>query len=170
MTSTVDTRPDADAFRAAMACFPTGVALLTQGCGVRTEVTTISCVVSVSLQPPLLLISIGVDRRIRARVSAGRSFAVNVLTAAQRELSVLFARRDRPTGQAAVDRLHAVPGVTGNAVVPAAAASLECGLYAEYPGGDHVLFLGDVVAIHAGAGSEDPLVFHRRRYARLATE
>jgi flavin reductase len=169
MTGTrTPTEPDAASFRAAMACFPTGVALLTQGCGRKTEVTTISCLVSVSLDPLLLLVSIGVDRRIRARVSAGGSFAVNVLGAAQRELSVLFARPDRPAGEAAVRRLAAVPGITGNALVPSALASIECRLYAEYPGGDHVLFLGRVVAIHGNGNAEPPLVFHRSRYVRLA--
>jgi flavin reductase (DIM6/NTAB) family NADH-FMN oxidoreductase RutF len=51
--------------------------------------------------------------------------------------------------------------------MPGALVSLECRLYAEYPGGDHVLFLGEVVAIH-GPGAGEPLVFHRSRYVDLA--
>jgi flavin reductase (DIM6/NTAB) family NADH-FMN oxidoreductase RutF len=66
-----------------------------------------------------------------------------------------------------VHRLSAVPGLTGHAVVPDAAVSLECRLYAEHPAGDHVLFLGRVVAIHGGGGDEPPLIFHRSRYTGL---
>lgn len=51
--ATIMAQPDASNFRAAMACFPTGVALLTQGTGAETNVMTLNCFVSVSLQPLL---------------------------------------------------------------------------------------------------------------------
>lgn len=165
--ATIMAQPDASNFRAAMACFPTGVALLTQGTGAETNVMTLNCFVSVSLQPLLLLVGVGGSGRMRAQVSRRRSFAVNVLSASQRDLSAQFARPDRPTGEAAMQHLGAIEGTTGNAVVPSAVACFECRLHAEYPGGDHILLVGRVVAIHSEDPDREPLLFHRSRYASL---
>jgi flavin reductase (DIM6/NTAB) family NADH-FMN oxidoreductase RutF len=150
-----------------MGRFPTGVALLTRGCGTATEVMTVNCVTSVSLDPLLILVGVRAGGRMHAGLSAGGTFAVNMLTEVQQDLSVLFARPDRPRGQPAADRLGAVAGQTGNAVLPSALAALECAVQAEYPGGDHVLFLGHVVAIHASPDEVFPLVFYQRAYPSL---
>jgi len=160
-------KPDEATFRAAMATFPTGVALLTQGTGADTNVMTLNCFASVSLQPLLIMVGVGGSGRMRSQVSRRRTFAVNVLAAEQRELSTLFARPDRPAGEAAMLRLGAIEGITGSAVVPSAVASFECRLHAEYPGGDHILLVGRVVAIHCENPDREPLLFHRSRYASL---
>ncbi|HZM81109.1 MAG TPA: flavin reductase family protein [Candidatus Limnocylindrales bacterium] len=167
MTTVMAQRPDEATFRAAMATFPTGVALLTQGSGADTNVMTINCFTSVSLQPLLILVGVGGSGRMRSQVSRWRTFAVNVLAADQRELSSQFARADRPTGEAAMVRLGAVEGITGSAVVPSAVATFECRLHAEYPGGDHILLVGRVVAVHCEDPDRRPLLFHRSRYASL---
>lgn len=167
MTTLAVMQPDADTFRTAMACFPTGVALLTQGSGAETHVMTLNSFTSVSLQPLLILVSVRSSGRIRSLVTRRRSFAVNVLAEGQRELSVQFARPDRPSGEAAMRHLGAAEGVTGNAVVPSAVAAFECKLHAEYPGGDHILLVGRVVAVHSEDPERRPLLFHRSRYASL---
>jgi flavin reductase (DIM6/NTAB) family NADH-FMN oxidoreductase RutF len=64
--------------------------------------------------------------------------------------------------------LGAVEGITGSAVVPSAVACFECRLHAEYPGGDHILLVGRVVAIHCEDPERRPLLFHRSRYASLS--
>ncbi|MEC4016775.1 flavin reductase family protein [Streptomyces sp. H27-D2] len=161
------TEPDVAAFRAAMARFPTGVTLLTQGSGDDTIVMTLNSLTSVSLDPLLLLVSVKADGRMRPRVSLGGSFAVNVLTEAHRDLAQEFCRPDRSEGQAAMLRLGAVEGVTGNAVIPSAEAYFECDLYAEYEAGDHTLLVGRIVALSGGPAEADPLVFHRGGYTRL---
>ncbi|WP_117210714.1 flavin reductase family protein [Allorhizocola rhizosphaerae] len=167
MSTLAPIQPDAATFRAAMACFPTGVALLTQGCGPDTSVMTLNSFTSVSLQPLLILVSVRSGGKLRDLVWRRRSFGVNILAADQRDLSVEFARSDRPTGEAAMARLGAVEGITGNAVIPSAVASIECKLHAEYPGGDHTLLLGRVVAIHSEDPDRAPLLYHRSRYASL---
>ena len=168
MTTVMAHKPDEATFRAAMATFPTGVALLTQGSGPDARVMTINCFTSVSLQPLLILVGVGGSGRMRSQVSRQRTFAVNVLAADQRELSSQFARADRPTGEAAMLHLGAVEGVTGSAVIPSAVACFECRLHAEYPGGDHILLVGRVVAIHCEDPDRRPLLFHRSRYASLS--
>ncbi|MFE2428229.1 flavin reductase family protein [Streptomyces sp. NPDC059373] len=159
--------PDVAAFRAAMGRFPTGVTLLTQGSGDDAIVMTLNSLTSVSLDPLLLLVSVKADGRMRPRVARAGSFAVNILAEAQLDLSTLFCRPDRPEGELAMRRLGAVPGVTGNAVLPSAAAWFECELHSEHVAGDHALLIGRVVALEAGVDSRRPLVFHQGGYARL---
>ncbi|MFP8887866.1 MULTISPECIES: flavin reductase family protein [Streptomyces] len=158
--------PDISSFRTAMGCFPTGVTLLTQGSGDTLSVMTLNSLTSVSLDPMLLLVSVKRDGRMRPRVAAGGGFAVNVLAEEHRLLSGEFARPDRPVGEEAMRRIGAVEGITGNAVVPSASASFECLLHAEHEAGDHVLLVGQVVALSSEPGAR-PLLFHRGRYASL---
>jgi flavin reductase (DIM6/NTAB) family NADH-FMN oxidoreductase RutF len=159
--------PDVAAFRTAMGRFPTGVTLLTQGSGDETIVMTLNSLTSVSLDPMLLLVSVKADGRMRPRISRSGSFAVNILTDAQRDLAQEFCRPDRPEGHAAMRRLAAVPGVTGNAVLPASETYVECVLHAEYEAGDHTLLIGGVVALFGGTSAPDPLLFHQGRFGSL---
>lgn len=159
---------DGGAFRRALGCFPTGVALLTSGSGHEAHAITVNSFVSVSLDPPLILVGVKESGRICPLISRRRSFAVNVLADDQRDVSSEFARSDRIEGGMAMRRLRAVPGVTGDAIVPGAVVSLACELWAEHPGGDHVLFIGRVVRIDGGDAERPPLLFHRSRYAGLS--
>ncbi|MGK5627343.1 flavin reductase family protein [Streptomyces sp. URMC 123] len=155
-------------FRTAMGCFPTGVALLTRGSDRTTAVITVNSLTSVSLDPLLLLVCVKADGRMAPLVTRAGSFAVNVLDETQQDLSMLFARSDRPVGRAAMRQLGAVEGITGNAVVPSAVACFECRLHARYEGGDHVMFVGRVLALRHAGPERRPLLVHRGRYATLA--
>lgn len=166
-TSASHDAPDASAYRAAMGRYPTGVTLLTRGSGDDTLAMTLNSLTSVSLDPLLLLISVRADGRLRPAIAAGGSFAVNVLTGEQRDLAVEFCRRDRPEGRAAMRRMGAVQGVTGNAVIPSAEAGFECVLHAQYEAGDHVLFVGRVVALSCGPRDSVPLLFHQGGFTSL---
>ncbi|MFB8272843.1 MULTISPECIES: flavin reductase family protein [unclassified Streptomyces] len=159
--------PDVAAFRAAMGRFPTGVTLLTQGSGDETIVMTLNSLTSVSLDPMLILVSVKASGRMRPRISRAGSFAVSVLTEAQLDLALEFCRPDRPEGRAAMLRLSAEEGVTGNAVLPAAETYVECVLDAEYTAGDHTLLIGRVVALSGGSSEPDPLLFHQGEFGRL---
>ncbi|MEV8594585.1 flavin reductase family protein [Streptomyces sp. NPDC052012] len=159
--------PDPAAYRAAMGRFPTGVALLTHGSGDATAAMTLNSLTSVSLDPLLVLVSIRADGRLRPVIADGGGFAVNVLGEEQLGLAREFSRAERPQGRAAMRRLGAVRGVSGHAVLPSAEASLECVLHTAHEAGDHVLFLGRVVALTCGPRPSAPLVFHQGRYERL---
>jgi flavin reductase (DIM6/NTAB) family NADH-FMN oxidoreductase RutF len=170
VTGALLAEPDVAAFRTVMGRFPTGVALLTQGSGEDTIVMTLNSLTSVSLDPLLILVSVKADGRMRPRISRAGSFAVNILTESQRDLAQEFCRPDRPEGPAATLRLSAEEGVTGNAVLPAAEAYLECVLDAEYGAGDHTLLIGRVVALSQGPAAPDPLLFHQGRFLDLPAE
>jgi len=156
------------AFRAAMGHFPTGVALVTAGPPESVEVMTANSFISVSLVPLLVLVSLGESGRMRGRLEHARGFAVHVLGEGQRQTAALFARRDRPNAAAAAHLLGATPTTGGNVLVPGTLACFECVPFASHPAGDHVLYVGRVVAVHVGADGA-PLAFHRGAYRELAT-
>jgi flavin reductase (DIM6/NTAB) family NADH-FMN oxidoreductase RutF len=160
--------PDAKGLRAAMGHFPTGVALLAQGSAHTTLAMTVNSLVSVSLDPLLVLVSVKGNGRMRPGVVRSGSFAVNILTQTHHDLCREFARPNRPEGAAAMRRIGAVAGITGNPVMPSAAVALECTLHSEVPAGDHVLLIGRVVALHSGPPGARPLVFHQGSFTSLS--
>ncbi|ARF76214.1 hypothetical protein B7C62_31015 [Kitasatospora albolonga] len=168
ITAVPDTAgPDTAGFRSAMGRFPTGVTLLTQGSGEDTVVITLNSLISVSLDPLLLLVSVKSAGRIRPRVGAAGSFAVNVLGRGQQDLALEFCRPDRSEGHTAMRRMEAVPGVTGNAVIPSAEAYVECVLENEHEAGDHTLLIGRAVLVATRDRAPDPLLFHRGGFTGL---
>ncbi|MFE7462384.1 flavin reductase family protein [Streptomyces sp. NPDC057554] len=164
---TIAAGPDTAGFRSAMGRFPTGVTLLTQGSGEDTVVITLNSLISVSLDPLLLLVSVKSAGRIRPRVGAAGSFAVNVLGRGQQDLALEFCRPDRSEGHTAMRRMEAVPGVTGNAVIPSAEAYVECVLENEHEAGDHTLLIGRAVLVATRDRAPDPLLFHRGGFTGL---
>ncbi len=157
------------AFRAAMALFPTGVTVVTSGHGERTEGMTANAVISVSLEPMLFLVSVHKAARLNPRIKEEGYYAASILAADQEGLSRLFASPERSSGLPAVNSLGGGYGVTGAPLAMGALAAIECELEEVYPGGDHELFLGRVVAVHMGDARKGPLVFHEGTYPPLGS-
>lgn len=158
------------AFRHTMGLFPTGVALLTSGEGEGMDGITVNSVVSVSLVPLLVLVSLRRPSRILRQIMEDeKAFALNILAADQEHVAKTFARSDRCRGAAATAFLRSTSSRTGGLLVGGARAAVQCELDQVYPAGDHDLVLGQVVAIHSGRTSAGPLVFHRGEYARIQT-
>jgi flavin reductase (DIM6/NTAB) family NADH-FMN oxidoreductase RutF len=157
----------ASALRAAMGLFPTGVTVVTTGRGERTEGMTANAVISVSLDPLHFLVSVYKDARLNRRIKEEGYYAVNLLAADQEGLSRLFASPERSSGLSAVNSLNDGYGRTGAPLAAGALAAIECELETVYPGGDHDLFLGRVVAVHMGDTRKGPLVFHEGSYPTL---
>lgn len=158
---------DQRAFRDALGCFATGVTIVTIAAGPRGAPSgiTASSFNSVSLEPPLVLFSL--ERRahsLKAFLST-RHFAVNVLRAGQEELSARFA-------EPLADEWAGVPYVTwdtGAPILTDALASFECEIRDTYDGGDHVIFVGEVLRMRADPAGK-PLLFFRGRYCGLDGE
>ncbi len=141
---------DPAALRTAMGSFLTGVTIVTA----RNERgdpygLTVNSFNSVSLNPPLVLWSLDLrnDKLDLFRNAGG--FTVNVMRADQEELIWLFARAE--TERFAGTDWHW--GITGQPVLQNTLLSLECQEWAEYPGGDHAIFVGEVVNINASEGA-----------------
>lgn len=154
-------------FRKAVGAFPTGVAVAAAWDAHRDQPLgiTISSFNSVSLEPPLVLFSL--SRRAHGLSAWARAagYAVNILSAGQRELSDRFAKplSKKWSGVNYRQGLYDAPLVDG------AAAHLECSAYREYDGGDHIIFVGQVERLSL-MESVAPLVFYRGRYAWLDSQ
>jgi flavin reductase len=157
----------ASALREAMSLFPTGVTVVTTGRGEGTEGMTANAVISVSLDPPLFLVSVHKDARLNQRIKGEGYYAVNFLAADQEGLSRLFASPERSSGSSALNSLGGGYGKTGAPLAAGSLAAIECELETVSPGGDHDLFLGRVVAVHLGDARKGPLVFHEGSYPTL---
>ena len=123
-------------FRGSLGRFATGVAIVTFDGVTKRHGITVNSFTSVSMDPPLVLV--GIARTAKAHDElAGRPFAVNILGAEQRQLALHFAGRPGPEplwveGETA-PRLSNV------------LAYFECKPWAAYDGGDHTLYIGEVV-------------------------
>jgi flavin reductase (DIM6/NTAB) family NADH-FMN oxidoreductase RutF len=96
----------------------------------------------------------------------GGAFAVNILAAHQRDVSRLFAKKAEPERGSLRGQDFRI-GVTGSPVLKDCLAYVECRIAEELAGGDHTIFLGEVV--DAAVVSEGgPLVFFRAEYRELA--
>jgi flavin reductase (DIM6/NTAB) family NADH-FMN oxidoreductase RutF len=148
------------AFRRTLGMFATGVTVLTTRVAEQVHGMTANAFMSVSLSPPLVLISIDRRARMGALLHEGTRFGVSVLEARQTGLSDRFAGRtadDVP--EPTFEVVHETPLVEG------ALAHLIARVVRSYWGGDHSLFLGQVEFARYGEGR--PLLFHGGRYERL---
>jgi flavin reductase (DIM6/NTAB) family NADH-FMN oxidoreductase RutF len=125
---------------------------------------TVSAFCSVSLSPPLVLVSVDVGSEAHAGFRDSGVFAVSILAEGQDDVSRLFAR----PGQSKFRELSLTRGQGGLPVVPGALAHIECEVRAAHPAGDHVLYVGEIVALAVRAGR--PLLYNRGGYRRLADE
>ena len=149
-------------FRRTMGCFTTGVAVVTTLDDGVPRGLTVNSVTSVSLNPPLLLVCVDHTSESYNGFLTGQVFAVNFLAVDQMDVSKRFAMKTagKFTG------LHYRSGVTGSPILTDIVAFIECALEAHYPGGDHTIFVGRVVACEVYGGRE-PLLFYQGKYSRM---
>lgn len=157
--------PQAGPLRHAIGHFATGVTVVTSvGQDGEPVGTTATAVASLSLEPPLLLVCLDWRSATLRAILGHRAFAVNVLAHDQSGLSVNFARSGDTASWAAVphDRWP-----SGNPRLDGALAGLDCTVDSIVTGGDHEIVIGRVHDAGFGAGSRQPLLHWRGRYARL---
>ena len=156
-SSTIDPRD----FRNALGTFATGVMIVTaMSADGRPYGITCNSFASVSLNPPLVLWSLGMFSQGLPIFQNASHFTVNVLDASQQGLAMQFARSSG-------DKFAGVkwsPGLGNAPVLADVAASLQCRATNRYYGGDHVIFLGAVEAY--AYGPSNPLLFARGSFGR----
>ena len=153
-------RPDADGLRRVMALAPSPVAVVTGRDPAGEPVgMTVSSLTSVSLAPPLVLISVAAGSSTWARIAPAGRFAVNLLGAGDEELARRFASRTERFGGVGYDwSAHGLP------LLHAAPAAAEFSVVRVDPAGDHDLVLGELVSARI-MQPRAPLVHHRSAYA-----
>jgi flavin reductase (DIM6/NTAB) family NADH-FMN oxidoreductase RutF len=156
---------DSTSFRQALAQFASGVTVVTTRDGSGEPLgLTVSAFSSVSLQPPLVLVSVDVGSETNAGFRDSGVFGVSILAEEQDDVSRLFARPGR-------EKFREIPLTTGQrglALVPGALAHIECEVRAAHPAGDHILYVGEIVALAVRPGR--PLLYNRGGYRRLADD
>ena len=150
-------------FRSALGAFTTGVTIVTaKGPDGASVGVTANSFNSVSLQPPMILWSLAKSARSLATFEAAEYWAVHILAADQDALSNRFAKSggDKFTG------LELDNGLGDTPLLKNCASRLQCKTAFRYEGGDHVIFVGEVVAFDRN--DLPPLVFHGGQYAVAA--
>ncbi|ULH14794.1 flavin reductase family protein [Deinococcus sp. KNUC1210] len=146
-------------FRETLGRFVSGVTVVTAAHDGERRGMTASAFVSVSLTPPLILVSVDRGATMHARLLEVERFGVNVLSTQQRELSRHFAGRP--------DAGLNVPWMDheGLPLIGGAVAQLVCRKVEAHEAGDHTLFIGEVE--YSRYTDDDPLVYFRGQYHEL---
>jgi flavin reductase (DIM6/NTAB) family NADH-FMN oxidoreductase RutF len=177
-------------FRQIMGRFVTGVTIVTTRENGRPAGLTVNAFSSVSLDPPLILVCVDLTSSVLPSLRDSGVFAVNILTTEQEYLSRCFATASEDRYQ---HFCHAdyYTAATGAPIIEGTLAFIDARIVAEYPGGDHIIFLGQVEAmgadgqvayvdelLHAQAtitgheesatdGKSQPLGYYRGQYRHL---
>lgn len=151
-------------FRRALSRFTTGVTVV----AVEHEGTisgfTANAFCSVSLDPPLILVCVGNHNATLAPLMASGRFSVNILTNDQIAIARCFASKNPEKIERFCGAPHHVES-TGAPVLDDSLAWLDCQVYASYPGGDHQIVVGEVIALASGEAS--PLLYVNGHYDSL---
>tara|TARA_B100000378_G_scaffold277153_1_gene276689 strand:- start:1634 stop:2146 length:513 start_codon:yes stop_codon:yes gene_type:complete len=142
--------------------FATGVTVITTRSGEGDHGMTASAFMSVSLDPPLIAISLDRRSRMLGRVLSARRFAVNILTEAMRAHALHFAGRpDGTLTDLFLEHCHGLP------VLREAAAVIVADVVKQVEAGDHVLLLGHVRHLDRDPDAA-PLLYHAGQFGSLA--
>lgn len=148
-------------FKLAMSHFASGVTIVTTEHEGRDYGLTVASFASLSLHPPLVLVCVGKHAKSHDAIVASQKFGVSILAADQAELSGRFASRvdDKFSG------VEIRRGPLGVPLISGALTMLECRLHQQFVGGDHSIFVGEVVDVQTREGI--PLVYFRSAYREI---
>lgn len=155
-------------FKHVMRQWASGVTVITTLSGDKLIGVTASAFNSVSAEPPLVLVCLSRKLYTHRVVEESGIFAVNILSAGQAEIGKLFAGM-YPQVQDRFAGLAYTTAVTGAPILPATAGWLDCEVRQAYAGGDHTIFVGEVLAASASEQVE-PLVYHNHRWGQFAEQ
>ncbi|MGK5730333.1 flavin reductase family protein [Streptomyces sp. URMC 124] len=163
----------ADEFRAALARLAAGVVLVTAhdpDHGPRGEDVgmTATAFLSVSLEPPLVMVSVRNDSRMDDLLERQPLWGVSVLSESQRHIAGRFAMKGRISDRLLFEDIPYAPGTaTGAPLVRGALSTLECRTEQRVTAGDHTLVIGRVLTATAPATESGPLTYFKGKYRQL---
>jgi flavin reductase (DIM6/NTAB) family NADH-FMN oxidoreductase RutF len=158
-----------DLLAGALSAWAAGVTLVTIADGRDDVGTTVSAFCPVSLDPPLVLVSLIADSypaEVLSRPSLpAQRFAVTLLSSAQKMLAGRFAAAGRPSARLILDDVPHTRGASSGALIPSGGlAALECSVARRVPAGDHLLVISAVENVAYVAEGGEPLIRFRGRY------
>jgi flavin reductase (DIM6/NTAB) family NADH-FMN oxidoreductase RutF len=147
-------------FRRTLGLWPSGVTVITTQRGGAPQGMTASSFSSLSLEPPLVLVSLDQKCRLHQLLPGTRRYGVTILAMDQNALSTHFAGRPNLDLQIPWIEAEGLPFLDG------AVAHLACDVHEVLPGGDHIIYLGRIT--HAQVWPErEPLLYHSGKYRVL---
>lgn len=156
---------DSRHFRQALSQFATGVTIITTRLANGQFLgLTASSFNSVSLDPPLILWSLGNAANSMPVFSGNSHYVVNILSAEQAWLAEQFASKKENRFEGVEFELSR----TGQPVLKGASAWFECHNRSRYPEGDHVIFVGEVE--HCEFSPQAPLIYHSGQFHYLPSD
>jgi flavin reductase (DIM6/NTAB) family NADH-FMN oxidoreductase RutF len=154
---------DSATFRSVLGRFVSGVTIVTaRDADDVDHGMTASAFCSVSLDPPLVLVSIAHDATLHPVLRSHDELAVSILTASQEAIARRFAEKLDNR----FDGVGFTRGITGAPLIDGALAHIEATVVYRHAGGDHTIFVAEVLA--ASATMDEPLLYYRGGYAHLA--
>ncbi len=151
-----------ETFKQAMGCFPSGVTIVTtiDNAGEKTGFTA-SAFTSLSLSPPLILVCLADNADCFDTFNKGNHFAVNIIGKDHEELAFKFATKgcDKFEGN------EFILGESGLPILPNTPVSLECSTKNIYPGGDHVILVGQVEYLNINDNL--PTIWHAGKFHHI---
>jgi len=167
-----DLRPiEANDYREVLARFATGVTVVTtleqSADGDQPWGTTVNSFTGISLDPPLVMVSIGRERSIHPIIERTGRFGVNVLAEGAQAISDCFAGAPSPLPRSAFCNADFTLGRAGLPVLEQALAYLSCDVDKVIEAGDHTMYLGRVIETACRDDVGWPLLYFRRRYLSI---
>jgi len=159
---------DKEDFRRAMGRFATGVTLITTRLDDELHGMTANAVTSLSLDPMMVLVCVDKTADTHDILSRAGVFAVNILNRNQALLSDRFAKKEFD-GAHGLDEVPHGFAVTGSPIIEGAIAYLDCRTAMEHHGGDHTIFIGEVLEAKE-LNDDEPLVFYRGKYGEFKAD
>ena len=150
-------------FKLAMSHFASGVTVVSTEHDGTPYGMTVASFASLSLHPPLVLICIEKGVKSHDAIAAAEKFGVSMLSHEQAEVSNRFASKK------VEDRFSGVAwsrGELGMPLIDGAICAIECSVHSQLPGGDHTIFVGEVLSVRTREAQ--PLVYFRSGYRALA--
>ena len=155
----------AEMVRHAMRHWTTGVAVVTARLDDQIHGMTVNSFTSISLEPPLVTVTLAAGTRTQSLVEQTGVFGVTILSEGQADISDRFAGR-MPAGEDRFAGLETFELDSGVPLLRAGLVSLDCRVVHRYPTETATLYIAQVTAIqHTNEGS--PLVYHNRLYHKL---
>ncbi len=147
--------------RRTLGCFATGVVVVTSDDGRDVRGMTANSFMSVSLEPPLVLVSVANNAKMGGVLTRAEHYGLSILSCPQQEISSHFATRGSQL-QLEFERVDGVP------LIADALAQIVCRISRRIRLGDHTLFVGEV--LHHKRTNAPPLLYFAGSYQRLSVE
>jgi flavin reductase (DIM6/NTAB) family NADH-FMN oxidoreductase RutF len=164
-------RIDPDRYRDVLGRFVTGITVVTtmadEDGRARPFGTTVNAFNSVSLDPPLVLITVGVERSIHPVIAQSGHFAVNILAEDGQALSDCFSGAPSIHPRTAFCDAEYRVSEHGMPLLDEALAWIDCQLDRTIQAGDHTIYLGRILDLGVTDRERWPLLYYRRRYLRI---